>query len=283
METPHTRDFSHPDDTIRMEGLVSHRVALGAHHVSHAIHAPGWRWSTHAGALGAGRWCPTHHVGYALSGSLHVALDDGTEFDVVGGEVFEIPSGHDAWVTGDAPFVTIDWVGVRSWLAERKGAPTILATILFTDVVDSSGEALRRGDTHWNSLNTTLADRTRDVVLEFGGSVIKSMGDGVLAVFDGAARAVRCGIELTATASHLGLAIRVGIHTGEVEPLAGDVHGLSVHEAARVVAVAGSGQVLVSDVTRTVAAAPDLRFEEHGTLELKGIGHRRLFLATRTG
>jgi len=147
-------------------------------------------------------------------------------------------------------------------------------------VVDSSGEALRRGDLQWTDLNATLTERTHDVVVEYGGQMIKSTGDGALAVFDAAGRAIHCGLELTALAPHLGLAIRVGIHTGEVEALSGDIHGISVHEAARVLAAAGPGEVLVSEVTRAIAGAADLGYIDRGSHELKGIGNRRLYLAS---
>jgi len=283
MGAQHTRGFSDPDDTVRGPGLISRRVTLGAHTVSRATHEPGWRWSTQASSVGAAEWCQTHHVGYALSGSLHVVMADGTEFDVTTGSVFDIPPGHDAWVTGDTPYETLDWVGARSWLANRSASSGILATVLFTDVVDSSGEARRRGDLAWSDVNATLDERTRDFVVEFGGEVVKSTGDGALAVFDGAARAVRCGIELVSTAPHLGLAIRVGIHTGEVETIAGDVHGLAVHEAARVLAAAAPGEVLVSEVTRVIAGGAGLAFGDRGNHDLKGIGSRRLFAATRSG
>lgn len=280
MEPRHARNFSDPDDTVRGDGLVTRMVSLGAHSVLLAVHEPGWRWSARAGELGAPESCQTHHVGYALEGSIHVVLSDGPEFDVTAGDVFDIPPGHDAWVVGDSPYSAIDWVGARSWLANRASRSTMVATILFSDVVDSSGEALRRGDLQWTDLNATLTERTHDVVVEYGGQLIKSTGDGALAVFDAAGRAIHCGLELTALAPHLGLAIRVGIHTGEVEALSGDIHGISVHEAARVLAAAGPGEVLVSEVTRAIAGAADLGYVDRGSHELKGIGNRRLYLAS---
>ncbi|HAX81721.1 MAG TPA: hypothetical protein DCY40_04040 [Actinobacteria bacterium] len=280
MENRHVRSFSEPDDMVRWNGLITQRLSLGAHSVSLAVHEPGWRWSTSAGELGAPESCPTHHVGYALEGSIHVVLTDGTEFDVAAGDVFDIPPGHDAWVVGDTPYRAIDWVGARSWLANRTDRSAMIATILFTDVVDSSGEARRRGDLQWTDLNATLAERTRDVVVEYGGQVVKSTGDGTLAVFDGAGRAIRCGLELAALAPHLGLTIRVGIHTGEVETLSGDIHGISVHEAARILGSAGPGEVLISEVTRAIAGDGDLVYVDRGAHDLKGIGARRLYLAT---
>jgi class 3 adenylate cyclase len=282
MGPQHTRDFSEPDDTVRGTGLVLRRITLGAHTVSRSLHQPGWRWSGQAPSLGATELCQTHHVGYGLSGSLHVVLVDGTEFDVTEGSVFDIPPGHDAWVTSAVPYETLDWVGARSWLGERSVSSGTLATVLFTDVVDSSGEARTRGDLAWSDVNATLDSRTRDLVVEFGGEVLKSTGDGALAVFASVGRAVRCGIELVATAPLLGLSIRVGIHTGEVETIAGDVHGLAVHEAARVLAAATPGEVLVSEVTRAIAGGPGLAFTDRGDHDLKGIGSRRLFAAAKS-
>jgi len=283
MGAQHTRDFSDPDDTVSGNGLVSRRIGLGAHSVSYAHHEPGWRWSANAPLLGAPASCQTHHVGYAIAGRIRVRLDDGTEFDVTAGSVFDIPPGHDAWVVGDSAYEAIDWVGARSWLANTRNTSTVLATILFSDVVDSSSEVRRRGDVKWSDINSTLAERTRDVATEFGGNVIKSTGDGSLVMFGGAGRAIQCGLELAAAAPHLGLAIRVGIHTGEVEFVAGDVHGLTVHEAARVLATAAPGEVLVSEVTKAIAGDLEITFRDRGDHELKGIGSRRLFAATKSG
>jgi len=282
MGVQHTRDFSSPDDTLTLGGLLSQRVALGAHTVSRAIHQPGWRWSTHARATGMADACQTHHVGYALTGTMHVVLTDGTEFDVTGGNVFDIPPGHDAWVVGDHPYEAIDWVGARSWLAVNRTTSTVVATILFTDVVDSSGEARRRGDPIWNDLNATLDQRTRDMVSEYGGDFIKATGDGALAAFAGAARAVACGLELASIAPHLGITLRVGIHTGEVEAIAGDVHGIAVNEAARVLNAAAPGEVLVSEVTRAIVGGAGFDFTDRGDHDLKGIGSRHLFAASKS-
>ncbi len=283
MGAQHTRNFSSPDDIVAVGGLVSQRVALGAHTVSRAIHQPGWRWSTHARTTGMPDSCQTHHVGYALAGTMRVVLADGTEFDVTGGSLFDIPPGHDAWVVGEEPYEAIDWVGARSWLATTRTSPTVVATILFTDVVDSSGEARRRGDSIWNDLNATLTQQTRESVAAYGGDFIKATGDGVLAAFAGAARAVGCGIDLAAMAPHLGIAIRVGVHTGEVEVIAGDVHGIAVNEAARVLAIAAPGEVLVSEVTRAITSGAGFEFTDRGEHDLKGIGNRRVFAATKSG
>jgi class 3 adenylate cyclase len=274
------RGFDDPDDSVTGEGLVSARIMIGSHAVMRAVHQPGWRWSDHARTVGASQWCQTHHVGYALAGSMHIVMADGTEFDIKAGDVFELPPGHDGWVTSALPYETLDWVGARSWMAARPSA-AMVATMVFTDVVDSSGEARRRGDTEWTDLIAALTERTRDIVVEFGGEVVKTTGDGALAVFAAAGAAVRCALELPGVARGLGLDIRVGVHTGEVETVADDIHGLSVHEAARVMGSAGPGEVLVSEVTRVVAAGSGVAFRERGVIALKGIGERRLFSAAR--
>ena len=278
----YSRDFSQPDRVFEMAGLWSGRVEIGAGIAAFSRHQPGWRWSSDARAPGSEAWCQTRHVGYSIAGACHIVLSDGTEFEVAAGSVFDIPPGHDAWVTSEIPWETIDWVGTRSWLAEGAPSTGVLATILFTDVVDSSREVRRRGDVGWSDINAALEERTSDLVASFGGRVVKFTGDGALAVFDGIGRAVRCGLVLVAAAPHLGLCLRAGIHTGEVETAGEDIVGLAVHETARILALAGPGEVLVSEVTRSLAGGAGLEFVDRGLQELKGIGPRRVFEATTT-
>ena len=278
----YARDFSRPDRVFEMPGLWSGRVEIGAGIAAYSRHDPGWRWSSDARAPGSEVWCQTRHVGYAIAGACHIVLSDGTEFEVTSGSVFDIPPGHDAWVTSEIPWETIDWVGARSWLAEGSRSTGVLVTILFTDVVDSSREVRQRGDVRWSDINAALEERTRDLVTNFGGNVVKFTGDGALAVFDGTGRAVRCGLMLITAASHLGLRLRAGIHTGEVETTNDDIVGLAVHETARILAVAGSGEVLVSEVTRSLADGTGLEFVDRGLQDLRGIGSRRLFEVTAT-
>ena len=146
-----------------------------------------------------------------------------------------------------------------------------LATVLFTDIVSSTETAARMGDSDWRELLERHDSITRRQVESHGGRVVKSLGDGVLAVFDGPARAVRCARALTDEVSGLGVALRAGVHTGEVELIGDDVGGMAVHLGARVSAKATAGEVLVSSTVRDLVVGSELRFVDAGEHELKGV------------
>jgi class 3 adenylate cyclase len=143
--------------------------------------------------------------------------------------------------------------------------------VLFTDIVDSTATLDRLGDKAWGELLRAHNARLREALNTFRGREIKTTGDGILAVFDGATRAVRCGLAMTRAARDLGIAIRVGVHTGEVEFVGGDARGVAVHAAARVLGIAGPDEVLVSSTTHDQLEGSGLRFEPAGTHELKGL------------
>lgn len=147
----------------------------------------------------------------------------------------------------------------------------MLATVLFTDIVESTETASRLGDRAWRG----LLDRHHDVVrTELGrwrGREIDTAGDGFLATFDGPARAVRCAVAASRSVQALGLQIRAGVHTGEVEVAGDDVRGIAVHIGARVAGLAGAGEVLVSRTVRDLVAGSGIGFSERGTFELKGV------------
>ena len=150
----------------------------------------------------------------------------------------------------------------------------VLATVLFTDLVDSTRRAADAGDRAWAGLlERHLAD-TRRAVAAHGGQTVKSTGDGVLALFTGPAHGVRCAKEVISTSQALGLELRAGLHTGEVERTADDVAGLAVHLAARIMALAGSGEIVVSRTVRDLVIGSELTFTERGEHELKGIPER---------
>jgi len=147
----------------------------------------------------------------------------------------------------------------------------VLSTILFTDIAESTTRAVGAGDRRWREL---LDDHDRMVereVRRFGGRRIKTMGDGALATFDGPARAVRCGVAIRDAANQLGLAVRVGVHTGEIERRGEDVAGIGVHIAARVQSCAEPGQVLVSRTVTDLVAGSGITFTDRGARLLKGI------------
>jgi class 3 adenylate cyclase len=240
---------------------------------------PGWRWSQSVGPIAGLERCPNHHVGYALSGVLHVQMNDGTSLEVGPDEMYEIPPGHDSWVVGDEPWVAIDFRGARTyarWIP--KSGERVLATILFTDIVGSTKLLEQLGDAAWR---VRLADHYEALQIELDrhrGREVKKTGDGVAALFDSPGRAVTAALAMARRVRDLGLEIRAGLHTGDVEVVQGDVHGVAVHLAARVMGAAGPGEVYVSAVTRDLAAGQDLRFDSAGTFELKGIdGQRELF------
>lgn len=154
----------------------------------------------------------------------------------------------------------------------------VLATVLFTDVVDSTATAARLGDRRWREVLAAHHDAVRRSLGAHRGTEVDTAGDGFLATFDGPARAVRCAREIAASAVPLGLQVRAGVHTGEVERLGAKVAGIAVHIGARVAAAAGPGEVLVSSTVRDIVAGSGLVFEDRGSRELKGVpGEWRLF------
>jgi class 3 adenylate cyclase len=143
--------------------------------------------------------------------------------------------------------------------------------VLFTDIVDSTQTAAQLGDHEWRRLLDRHDLETRRCVERFGGHVVKHTGDGMLATFDGPARGVQCAQQLGDALTPYGLAIRAGLHTGEVERRGDDVGGIAVHIGARVAALAGGGEVFVSRTVRDLVVGSELRFEDRGTHELKGV------------
>lgn len=206
-------------------------------------------------------------------------LRDGTAFDVAAGSVFDIPPGHDAWVLGDGPAETIEWAGVRSWLSHlRPLNDRVLVTMLFTDIVGSTAAAIDLGDRAWSDLIASHDEMVRDTLARFRGRLVRLTGDGALALFDGTARAIRCARALGNGAADLGLEMRAAVHSGEVEMAGDEIHGVAIHEAARMLAFAQAGDVLVSATTRQLTSDSDLRFEDRGEYEMQGLaGVRRLF------
>jgi class 3 adenylate cyclase len=278
------KSFDTPDETRNMPKATADVVSLGEVAVGYAVWQPGWRWSSDLGPIAGTEWCENHHLGYALSGRLEVLTENGERLQVHGRSVYEIPPRHDAWVVGDEPFVTVEWTSSRVVGVAREGPGSrVLATVLFTDIVNSTPTLERLGDTAWRELLLTHNARMREVIDAFRGREISTTGDGFLVVFDGATNAVRCGAAMVRAADALEIQIRVGIHTGEVEFIADEVRGVTVHAAARVLSVAGPSEVVVSDTTKGLLEGSGLSFEDAGLHSLKGLsGQRQLFRLTMT-
>jgi class 3 adenylate cyclase len=157
---------------------------------------------------------------------------------------------------------------------EAHAFDSVLATVLFTDVVDSTSHAASLGDRRWSELRAEHDRIVRAYLERFRGQEVMTMGDAFLATFDGPARAVRCALALTTAIPAIGLEIRAGLHTGEIELDVDDVHGLAVAIGARVGALAGPSEVLVSSTVRDLVAGSGLTFEDVGEHELKGVPDR---------
>ncbi len=250
--------------------------------VGRMVMEPGWKWSVDVQPTVGTDRCPYHHMGLALSGILHVDMEDGSEIDIGPNEVYEIPAGHDAWVSGDEAWVALDFAGARAYARPAAGTgERILVTLLFTDIVDSTATLERIGDKAWRDLLSRHRERMQTELDRFRGREVASTGDGILAVFDGSARGVSSAEAMVQASHELGLLIRAGLHTGEVEVVPGGVRGLAVHTAARIMALASADEVFVSSTTHELLAGSGLEFESRGFHSLKGIaGDREVFALT---
>lgn len=253
-------------------------VTLGSIIVGRETLQPGWRWAVHVKPIAGTELCEFHHVGMQVSGRFMFEDQDGTQVEFGPGDLYDVPPGHHGWVIGDAASVQIDFQGVRGWAVPSAGGKRVLMSVLFTDIADSTAAAERMGDRRWTML---MAQHTEDVRIQLAahsGHEVKATGDGFLATFDRPAAAVEAAAAITRSADRLGLGVRTGIHTGEVEIAGNDLRGVAVHLAARVMERAAPGEVLVSATTRELLSGTDLAFAEKGTFELKGIsGARTLY------
>lgn len=266
-----SKNFANPDDTHSFEKLVQHVVEIGDLTVGHIVTEPGWRWSTHVRPRVGGDWCQARHVGVILSGRLGLLFPDGSTAEIGPNEVFEIPPGHDGYTIGDEPCVQIEWTGPRAFITSRSGAGRMLAAILFSDIVGSTEMASRLGDTGWRALLSSHFESVRAELDRYRGREVKTAGDGLLATFDGPALALSCAMAMRRVAARDGLMIRIGVHVGEIERVGNDVRGIAVHEAARIMAQSSGEDIVVSDLTRTIAAAAGFSFEDRGVHVLKGL------------
>ncbi len=269
--------FDEPDEVITVPNQISQVVVLGDTYVARSTAQPGWRWSKDVKPLVGTPSCQIHHQGLVLSGRMVITTNEGAQRSIGPGEAFDIQPGHDGWVEGDEPCVFIEFHGVRDWGKPMLGA-RVLTTLLFTDIVGSTALAARLGDTAWKALLGQHYDRARLELERYRGEESKTTGDGFLALFDGTARAVRCAAAICQVARRDGLEVRAGVHSGEVERYADGIQGLAVHMAARIMALAGPGEVLLSASTVALLEGSDLSFSDAGEHELKGLdGRRRLY------
>ena len=171
---------------------------------------------------------------------------------------------------------------IEEFLTGVRPLPTsdrVLATVLFTDIVGSTERAAALGDAGWRDLLDAHHAIVRRELERHQGREIDTAGDGFLATFDGPGKAIRCACAIGHAVRRLGIDVRAGLHTGEVERVGDGVAGIAVHTAARVAALAGAGEVLVSSTVKDLVAGSGLRFADRGPHELRGVpGDWRLFV-----
>jgi class 3 adenylate cyclase len=147
----------------------------------------------------------------------------------------------------------------------------VLATILFTDIVDSTSRANEMGDKAWRELLKAHDATVRREIARFRGSEVKSLGDGFLVLFDGPARAIHCAQSIIEAMAPLGIKVRAGLHTGEVQQTEVDVLGIAVHLAARIMGAASASEVIISRTVKDLVAGSGIAFDDAGEHSLKGI------------
>ncbi len=268
--------FDRPDEIRRVEKAHIELVELGELTIGRAIFEPGWRWSEHVKPIVGTESCQVHHLGYVVSGHLHIEMTDGASMDVMGGDAFEIPAGHDAWVIGDEPWISVDWAGRRLFAKSPKEiSDRVFTTLVFTDLSGSTETLNRLGDARWRLLLAEHNQAVRAEIERFGGREAKTTGDGFFVPFDSPARAVRGAAAMVDAATAHGLAARAGVHAGEVELEGEEVRGIAVHAAARILRVAQPGEVMVSTTVRDLLSGSGLEFADRGEFELRGLDGRR--------
>jgi class 3 adenylate cyclase len=197
---------------------------------------------------------------------------------IPGARMIELSGSDHAIATEDADVIVGE---IEQLLTGSRATPEpdrVLATVLFTDIVDSTRRAADVGDAAWRRLLEQHDELVQEEVAKAGGRVVKSLGDGILAVFAGPARAIACAQALVSGVAELGLSLRAGVHTGECEVLGDDLGGMAVHIGARVGARAEAGQILVSKTVVDLVVGSGLQFSDRGEQELKGVpGAWRLF------
>ncbi len=197
---------------------------------------------------------------------------------IPGARLVELSGDDHLWWVGDSESIVNE---IQEFLTGERPVvepDRVLATVLFTDIVDSTKRAAEMGDRRWRDLLDRHNTVMHTEIDRFKGRVVKSTGDGFLATFDGPARAIHCALAASEEARRLGIEIRSGLHTGEVELIDGDVGGIAVHTAARVLAEASASEVWTSRTVKDLVAGSKFKFSERGTYNFKGVpGDWQLF------
>jgi class 3 adenylate cyclase len=220
----------------------------------------------------AGIHVPTLVLGNADDDDDDRAAKEYAVAHIPGARLVYLPgSDYPVWITDPDNYVAAIEDFIDSVRHEEAELDRVLATVLFTDVVGSTQKATELGDARWKGLLERQNAAVRAMLARYRGNEVKTMGDGFLATFDGPARAVKCARGICEAVKPLGLEVRAGCHTGEIELMGADVGGIAVHIGARVGALAGPSEVLVSSTVKDLVAGSGLAFEDRGEHTLKGV------------
>jgi len=201
---------------------------------------------------------------------------------IPGAKYVELEGIDHAFYAGDSDAIVDEIEEFLTGVRRAAEVDRVLATVMFTDIVDSTRLASELGDRQWCDLLDAQNAVVRRELARYRGHEVKNLGDGTLATFDGPARAIRCALAVTEAVRSLGVEVRVGLHTGEVELVGDDVAGIAVHIAARIAALAEKGEVRVSGTVKDLVAGSGISFTERGEHELKGVPDTwRLFAVER--
>ena len=279
------KNLDSPDERLEFEGVAANVVQVADAAISRNVFQPG----AHC-ALGGRRLlgnhraeesCQAHHSGVVLEGRLHIEMDDGSVLDVGPNEVYDIPPGHDGWTTSEQPLLAINWSGVRSWLPEPESGDRVARDVALHRHRWVHRElAVQLGDTAWRELLGRHFRDVRNVLDRHRGREVTTTGDGFLAVFDGAARAVRAALSIrdgarrardrvSGPASTPGKSRSSGTMCGG-SPCTRPPASRRPHRAA---------EILVSATTCQLASGSGFTFEERGERALKGLAEPRLLFA----
>lgn len=265
------KSFDKPDEVRELPFMSLSLMQVGSLAVGLGRVEPGFRWSTHMRKATDERLCQIHHTQMLLSGRFAVRMDDGEYVEIEPNEVFDVPPGHDAWVLGDEPAVILDFLGNADLLGLPASHGRVVTTLLMSDIVDSTATASRLGDVAWKQ---RLGEHNRVVrtrLERYPAEEVNTTGDGFLAMFASARGAIDCAASIREATDAIGLPVRIGVHTGEVELLPGDIGGVAVHVAARVMSLGGPSEIMVSAGARGMVEDGGHHFASTGKHQLKGV------------
>jgi class 3 adenylate cyclase len=207
------------------------------------------------------------------SGDLAISIEAGRYLaaQIPGAKYVELSGADHLPFVGDSDRIVDEMAEFLTGSRQEAEPDRVLATVLFTDIVGSTKRAAELGDRQWRALLDQHDHVVREQFGRFCGREVKNLGDGFLATFDGPARAARCASAIAQSCRLLGIAVRSGLHTGEIELTRNDIGGLAVHIAARVASTARPGETLASSTVRDLVAGSGLRFADRGRHALRGL------------